>query len=71
MSAEIEGATIMTAEGRSLFQGPSLFSVHLDFMLSLRYLKQPASPSIIVFVAVCVCVCGAHCTCMHALGSSG
>lgn len=46
----------MTAEGRSLLRGLSLFSAHLDFMLSLRYLKQPTSPSIIVFVCRYVCV---------------
>ncbi len=67
----------MTAEGRNLLRGLSLFSAHLDFMLSLRYLKQPTSPSIIVFVCkyvckyvcVCVCVCCVHCTCVHAPGS--
>lgn len=31
----------MTAEGRSLLRGLSLFSAHLDFMPSFRCLKQP------------------------------
>lgn len=50
----------MTAEGRGLLQGLSLFSAHLDFMLSPRYLKQPTSPSTIVFACMCViytCAC--------------
>ena len=43
----------MTAEGRSLLQGLSLFSAHLDFMLSLRCFEQPSSPTIIVSVCMC------------------
>lgn len=48
----------MTAEGRSLLRGLSLFPAHLDFMLLLQCLKQPTPPtSVIVRVCVCVSLC--------------
>lgn len=59
----------MTAEGRSLLRGLSLFSAHLDLMLPLRYLNQPTNVPVHHRVSVKACV-GIQPTCVYAPGST-